>query len=276
MILKHTKIVIALMVIFTGFALFARILNNKTMISPGIVHHFNLNEQTANYLTTKEDLLSWLENEEKSVWNELKKTINLSFEECEALKKNRRAEYKEDLIIVRENYATKEPLSPETINCIQSIMREFKIDPTTVPIVGCNHGSAAAATDEFILVDEKAFNSHTLKVKKFVVGHELIHFLKQDHSTNFFINEYAKKSHFNHNNNNNPINRLSQLHELRADILSSLHGEDYAQGSILFFNEHIEKHGELSGPPCHPTSSLRLQLGNKIAALDTLSLTQQA
>lgn len=267
MVMKHKKIIIPFITFFICLALFINAFDNKKAISPGLVAHFDLNNKTVNELTTQNELLSWLDNEEKAVWRELEKAINLSLDQCQNLKKTNISDYEDDLILVKDEYVAKETLSSETISSIQSIMKECGISPSQLSIIPCNHGSAAAATDKFILVDQKAFNKLTLNGKKFAIGHELVHFLKKDHSTNFFVRKFAGKHNLNKNDSNNPINKLFQLQELRADILSSLHGDDYAQGSIIFFNDHILAQGALSGPPCHPTSSLRLKLGTKIAGM---------
>lgn len=270
---KKNKIIgLCVIILSLATVLCINFLENKQIIDPGIIQHFQLNNQTINYLSHKSEIIAWLENEEKAVWSELEKSLNLSYSKCKKLQKLNRAAYQEDLEIVKNKYISPKNLSCETISCIESIMKDFNIDPTQLPIVGCNHGSAAAATDEFILVDEEMFNELDLKAKKFVVGHELTHFLHQDHSTNFIVREFAKKCNLSEDGQFNPVNRLFQFQELRADIVSALKGEDYAHGTIHFFNSHIEKQGPESGPPCHPTSSLRLNLGTKIAAIHAQSI----
>lgn len=43
---------------------------------------------------------------------------------------------------------------------------------------------------------------------------------------------------------NNPLNKLSQFQEIRADILASLQGIEYAQGAAEFFAHFIKKYGD--------------------------------
>lgn len=241
--------------------------NNKIQVNTEIVKEFKLNSQISS-LTKKEDILSWLENEEKSIWENLEKTIHLSYNQCQSLKKDTINEYYDDLDIVAENYILDgSPLSLQAVSFVQSIMKDFNIDAKQLSVKPCNFGTAAAATDEFIMIDEKALNKLSAKAKKFVVGHELIHYLHKDHSTNFFVKKFAKKSGLNMDDPSNPVNKLFRFQELRADIISSFKNKDYAQGNIVFFNQHIKSYGKKSGPPCHPESSLRLELGTKIASI---------
>ncbi len=266
MFMKHKKIIISFIITLGCLALLINALDKKNAINPGIIEHFNLTSQTLNNLATKNDLLLWLDNEEEAIWNELYKTLNVSFEQFESLKKENLAAYNDSNVSMIKDYGSGQNVSQLTINFIHDIIQELGLNPNEIMIVAWNLNSAAAATDTLLFVNEEILNKLSLHAKKYAIGHELIHLIKKDHSTKFFIGKINYSITSDTINMDNPCNKLSRFQEFRADILSCFKGLEYAQGSCEFFKEYITLYGNTQNPS-HPLSSLRLELGTKIAGI---------
>lgn len=236
-------------------------------INPSIVQHFNLRKLDPEQANDKNYFIDWINQEEKAVWQEIESALNLTYDQCQKLKKNDIKQYQEASNTMRKNYESGEKVSQDTINFIHGIMKEFGVNKETVSIVAWNVGSAAAATDNFIFVNEKILNNLEPQAKKFAIGHELIHLIKGDHSTNYFVQKQKPVRPLNANDSENPINKIQRLQEFRADILASLQGIDFAKGNILFFKKHLEQNGEVQRIISHPKCSSRLKIGEKIARL---------
>lgn len=266
MLMKRKKIIFLFTGILGLLTFFIYLVDKKQSINPGLIEHFGLTQQTINNLKTKKELVSWLETEENNIWNSLEKELGISFKQLETLKKDSIDEYNDSIPMMIKNYGTQQKVTGSTQEFIKSIMVEFGIDPHLVTIVSWDFSSAAAATDTVIFVNENIFNQLAYEAKKYTIGHELIHLIKKDHSTNFFIDKMKKNISNASSKKEDLLHRLNRFQELRADTLSCLKDSVYAHGSIIFFKEHILKNGENENPS-HPKNGLRLDLGKKIVAL---------
>jgi hypothetical protein len=165
-----------------------------------------------------------------------------------------------------KKYGSQDKLSEETIAFIKSIMHEFNVDPNQMNFIPWNQNLCASATDTIIFINEKLLNKLRPETKKFVIGHELIHVIHKDHSTRYFIRNTKPIKLVHDNDIDNPLNKVCQFHELRADMLSCLHGMEYTEGNLDFMNQQISSYGDAQ--MCsYPKYSLRRTIGTKIAAL---------
>ncbi len=235
--------------------------HKPTLIEPKIVKTFNLAQNALLEAPSLTYYQEWLTKEEQTVWHELQKAINLSFEQCEALKTTSIEEYTTYITSMIKDYAALDKkVSEQTIQLVHTIMKDFGIDPKGITIYAWNLPSAAAACDTLLFINEPLLIELSPAAQKFAIGHELIHLIKKDHSANYFIEKAAI------NADPNSLHKLSQFQELRADILASLHGTEYAQGAAEFFAHFIQKYGDQESSS-HPKPSARLAIGKKIVGL---------
>jgi hypothetical protein len=204
---------------------------------------------------------TWLEQEESSVWKELTTKINLSYESCNRLKNQWYEDYKKGESALIKKEGKDQTISKATHDCINTILQDFGLSTQKIPLVSWVDNSAAAATDTMLFINEREFRKLSYEAQKFIIGHEIQHFLYKDCSTNYVLKRFFKgaqqslpKEH--------PINKLSRFQELRADIKSALKGTDYTKGYIEFM-EILSKKRENNGIT-HPKNSLRLSMGKTL------------
>ncbi len=233
--------------------------DHKTaVLEPNIVKTFNLAQNALLEASSLTYYQEWLNKEEQHVWQELEKVISLSFEQCESLKTNSIDAYNTYITsMIKEYAALDKNVSEQTIQLVHAIMKDFGIDPKGITIYAWNLPSAAAACDTLIFINEPLLIELSPAAQKFAIGHELIHLIKKDHSANYFVEKAAI------NTDPASLHQLSQLQELRADILASLQGAEYAQGATEFFAHFIQKYGDQESSS-HPKPSARLGIGKKI------------
>lgn len=236
------------------------------VINPHIVETFGLDAQGLTTASSKEFYLNWLKQEETTIWAELEKAIGLSLEYCPQFKENNKELYEKSLATMERDYRSNEIVSPETIQLIHEVMLDFGIDKNKVTILPWKLGCVASATDKQLFVNELLLNALELKSKKFIIGHELTHYINKDHSTNFFVKNIKPIIEINKVDLNNIFNTLKKFQEMRADINSSFKSVEYAQGNISFFNKFIHENGDLQSN-AHPKSSFRFEVGNRIVSL---------
>lgn len=202
----------------------------------------------------------WLQEQEKQIWDELTTTTKLSFEQCKTLKKEWYADYLvgEEKIHTQESKPT--PISRETHDTINAIMGDFGISTKELPLLAWKENSAAGTTDTKLLVNERVFNKLSRAAQKFVIAHEIQHFLHKDTSTRYVIERFYKPG--KNLTQTHPLNKFYRFQEVRADVQAALKGTEYQQGYIDFI-ETIAKKGENQGIT-HPKHSLRLSMGKKL------------
>jgi hypothetical protein len=206
------------------------------------------------YQSINTSYTEWLQQEEATIWNELSQKIKLSLHDCQRLKKEWYEDYQKGEKALQQKDGTKEPISKVVQERINTILHDFNISKQQLPVIGWKENFAAAATDNALFINERELCKLPIDAQKFVVGHEIQHFIHKDNSTNYVVERFTKSSTaplaINH-----PVNKLSRFHELRADIKAALHGPEYAQGYVTF-TEILAKKRENSGIT-HPKNSLR-------------------
>jgi hypothetical protein len=223
------------------------------------------NQLGINFLAGKpftESYTIWLQQEEQAIWSELSSKISLSHEECDRLRKQWDEDYKRG----EENLCNKDgknqAVSQATQNRIRTILNDFGLAAQQIPIVAWKDNSCAASTDTMLFINEREFCKLSAKSQKFIIGHEIQHYIHKDCSTNYIINRYYKAAQKNLPYQH-PVNKLHRFQEIRADIKSALKSSDYAEGYVEFM-EKLSKKRENNGIS-HPKNSLRLSTGKQIA-----------
>lgn len=201
---------------------------------------------------------AWLEQEEIANWQELAKKVNLSHDYCNELKKQWYDDYKRGESDLQKKEGKDQPVSKATHDRITSILSDFGLATDKIPIVAWKDNSAAAATDTMLFVNEREFHKLSSEAQKFIIGHEIQHYLHKDCSTNYVLNRFYKPAQKSLPKEH-PVNKFHRFQELRADIKSALKGPDYARGYVQFM-EILSKKRENSGIT-HPKNSLRLSTG---------------
>ena len=239
---------------------------NIIVIINSLQHLNNTNKPIIIHSTIVQDSLklisqeytNWLIQEEASLWSELAKTIKLSQNYFSQLKKQWYKDYQHEEKILLKEETSQRPLSQKTYELVTSILSDFNLSNRQISIKPWKDDSAAAATDTTLFINEKCFNQLQHEAQKFVIGHELQHFLHKDSSTNYVLRRHYKKNTPS-DAKDHPLNKFARFHELRADIQSALHGPDYAKGYVLYLETLKDNIGIT-----HPKNSLRLAIGRKI------------
>lgn len=208
-----------------------------------------------------ESIETWLTREESTLWQEVQQAIGLSKQDCEKLKKEWYKDFKYGEMQEHERETSQKPLSQSIINQVLAILNDFNITAQQLPLRSWKDSSAAAVTDSILFINEKTFSGLPPESQKFVIGHEIQHFLYKDNSTNYVIEQYYKPAQKTLPQNH-PVNKLHRFQELRADIISALHGPEYAHGYRLYI-QNLAKKGENAGIT-HPKNSLRLTVSNNL------------
>lgn len=219
-------------------------------------------------LSSPDSFQTWLIEEELNLWKELENTIKLSKDKCQQLKNEWYNDFQQGEQALHKSIENKAKISPHIVQRIELILKDFGITTQQLPIRQWTDKSAAAATDSALFINEQSFSQLPLKAQKFVIGHEIQHFINKDCSTNYVIERYSNEQH-ERLSKDHPISKLLRFQELRADIKSGLAGHDYAQGYTLYA-EHLTKKGNNIGKT-HPKNSLRLTISKNIATSHRLA-----
>lgn len=204
--------------------------------------------------------VKWLEEQEKQIWDELTTTTQLTNEQCIQLKDEWYNDYAIGETALHKAETKPIAISKKTHDTIDAILGDFGLSTKELPLAAWKDKSAAGTTDSKLLVNERTFNRLSDEAKKFVIAHEVQHFLLKDTSTRYVIERFYKPG--KELPQDHPINKLYRFQEVRADIQAALKGPAYKQGYISFV-EHIAKKGENEGIT-HPKNSVRLSMGKKI------------
>ncbi len=202
----------------------------------------------------------WLQDQEKQIWDEMTTTTKLTQERCSSLKNEWYQEYLQGENELLTTESKPSAISKKTHDTINAIMADFGISTKDLPLLAWKDNSAAGTTDSKLLVNERTFNKLSHQAQKFVIAHEIQHYLHKDTSTRYVIERFYKPA--KELPQDHPINKLYRFQEIRADVQAALKGQEYQQGYISFI-ETITKKGENKGIT-HPKNSVRLSMGKKL------------
>lgn len=276
------KILAIILILLTGFIVInvgikksdrIKEIQVQTEIKPNLVSHFKLDSIAMDQILSFDDLKSGLESIEKNIWAEIKETYNLNQEEFIQRRTAMYEEYKTSIQEMSKRYSKGlKALEKSTIDFIQAIMKECNVNPEHVQLVPWGDHLHASATDIVIFINEAMFNALSYETKKFTIGHELIHVINKDHSTRWTIRNTDPVKTV-HDNEKSPLNKLCKFHELRADIMCSINGEEFSKGAIVFMQDQIKKYGELQecNRASYPTYAMREAINTKILNLHAIT-----
>lgn len=223
-------------------------------IQPNLISKFTLDSLQTHI--SQETYLTLFQEEETKVWQEFKKTIDISLAECNQIKQKWYSYYLNDAKELQERGKSLTPLSAKTIEIIQSVMKDFNIDQNAIAVIPFEDYCPAAADDYSLFVNESLFNRLTPLAQKFCIAHELQHFINKDDSTNYVLLQHytEEKSELPADH---PLNKLSKIQELRADLGAASKNKDYALGYKEFSKIALEIVGDGEGIT-HPKNTLRI------------------
>ncbi len=257
---------INLLVIFALTYCFFHILETRLAIKPNLIQRLSFDHIFKS--NSVKDILKALIKQEKSIWIVLEKILCKTKQECITLKQHNEwaTEYKEleEKIITEHHTAT--PISQENYHLAHEVFNDFNVDAQSVTLVQSNSLSPASSTDTTLFINEELFNTMEPLVQEFILAHEISHIIMKDHSTDFVIAKLKELQNINSDELNQAINLLSQFIEARADILASLHNEEYTLGHILFMVDELSFSGNTPYDD-YPLNTTRLDLGEKILDL---------
>ena len=230
--------------------------------SDKITQQLNIQSTRSNTVSAQELFNAEIKKEEQAVWSKLR-TIGITPERFEEERMRRRSQYLRSDVPFNSK-----PISAQTKQFVQNIMKECGLNLNTITITGFNVGSPAAATERVIYVNEAMFSALSPAAKKFVVGHEIQHILHGDNSARYTIElmanadteDMARKYR---KPNGHPLLYYSRFKERRADVKTALMGPEWAQGYLAFAKERLEKQGNTPGVT-HPSHSDRFALAQRI------------
>jgi hypothetical protein len=143
---------------------------------------------------------------------------------------------------------------------------DFNINPTSIKLVPYDgHGSPAAADDYTMYIDEKNLKTFCPEAQRFVIAHEISHFLNKDNSLESAITNLIDTDNKVHNH---CLDSFARSTEFRADMNALQKGPQYTQGAIAFFKELINRYGD-DDSPTHPRPSDRLKIAQDMAIVHT-------
>lgn len=125
---------------------------------------------------------------------------------------------------------------------ITDMLEKFDIDPSTITIIPWKLHSAAAATRNFLFVNEQQLNKFNYESRQWVIAHEIIHLLYDDHVTNSILKRIFKDEL---NDSQHCANQIKRFQEIRADVLSALKDAEYAKGYRNFFEKYLQLEGHV-------------------------------
>ena len=225
----------------------------------------NLKIDQLQQFSTKEALLSWLDEEETRVWNELEQTLGVSKELCLSRKAALHDTYEQGAKQLQKNSAELPPLAPATVELVKNVLHDFNISEDSIAILPFADSYPASADDYSVFINEEFFNMLSPLAQKFCIGHELQHFLFKDDSTSHVLEQVTTpemEESFEH-----PISQLSRIQELKADLYAAFGGAEYTRGYNEFFKIALEVIGDHK-VPTHPMNSLRLTYAQHLATLN--------
>ena len=214
--------------------------------------------------STQQDLQKYLEESEKASWKQLN-NIGITQTACNQLKSETYTQYKNEVSKAFVKNPDAKVASP-TEKFIKGILKDFSIDENSIMIVPISTTvGAAQSCDHLLFINEEVFNTFSEPARKFIIGHEAQHILNKDHSTKSIIRNLLPEDEQKARNlgHDHPVMTYSRFTEERADILTALKSEEWAQYYLIFTQECIEKDSEVDYPT-HPAHSKRLALAQNI------------
>lgn len=200
-------------------------------------------------------------------WQHIENEVGICYTDCENYLKEYRSTLKAQIEKKVRRTAKKLPkLSPTTVKLVQELLVDLSIDPKSITITPFEgKGSPAAADDYTLYIDEADFLSFCPATQRFLIGHECAHMKNKDHSIESALdmlvdNQEGKVEHV--------FNLFEHTTELRADVHAMLHGPEYVQGGINFFQTLIDRYGDYESPT-HPRPSERLKIAEEMQSLHT-------
>lgn len=199
--------------------------------------------------------LTYLKKTEAQVWESLN-SLGLNRHVCEEKCKKKIQEYG------HERAKKSRDISKSNYDLIKTVLQDFKIDGTQLSIQTWDESSAAGINNNTLFINPKKFDQLSLCSKKFVIGHELQHYIHHDPVMKGIFLDEMPEGAFDNSCAENPLNQFARFKEERADIKTALKSKEYAQGYIEFI-QTISRAGDNKGIT-HPKHSKRLQIGNAI------------
>jgi hypothetical protein len=204
--------------------------------------------------STKAEYMAWLTKEETRIWKMLG-SYGLTKKAFTKMVEEKIFEPVED---------ESQFFKPKTVALIHSVMEEFGLDPKKISIERFkdNRGKTiAVAGTTSIKIDEEFMEQFTVAGGMKTIGHELQHVKFKDGFLLSTIKKYLPEE--GRDQKNHPYNQVSRFIEVRADLLTILQSQVYAQGFTEFYEEYLEKIGQNPGIT-HPLTTERIALGKNI------------
>lgn len=220
---------------------------------------------TTAHLFSREYFLEQADSLMASTWHELVHSAGITPSDCHEFLGEYGPKFK--LATERSNKRkTKKfaPISHHTISLIYEILMDFSIARQAISLVPFNgQGSPAAADDYTIYIDEENLATFSDEAQRFVIAHEIAHYIFKDHSLESALSNLVD---YKNKVQKKCMHTFARSTEFRADIHAMLKGEDYTKGAIIFFNELIERYGD---DPCatHPKPSDRLKIAQDMVLM---------
>ena len=214
----------------------------------------------------------WLTKQEELIWKALSPLIKLTKEQVDAMLN---ADYLEaacaHLNTVAQKYMPGKKPSQETIACVREVLHDLGIAQDKITICLWQEISEAASLGTSILINEQALFKLPMKSRKFIIAHELNHYLHHDGEMINLIKQLllgegiTEKDMQQHDH---PINQYRRFIEIRADICASLVSPDYAEGNVLCVQAQLAEDPDYQSVD-HPTFKERLVVAQDISKLLT-------
>lgn len=244
---------------FAAYAIARGFTINNASESSALRMHTNIepgtNQKTYQYY------IQDLQELEQNAWKILNAN-GVTKDACMTIKQKHYKNYLQELSALKNECAcANQYISESTRALFAAVLNDFGIDANSITLVARESISPAAATDTFFFVNEEMLNNYSPLAQKFIIGHELQHLIHKDHSTKFALIKIEVDV--------SPLayNTLEHFFETRADTLTALKNEAYAQGKIEFMKRNLELYGDNKGIT-HPKTSLRLARAQEIVAMN--------
>ena len=114
-------------------------------------------------------------------------------------------------------------------------------------------------------INQAEFDQYSREEKKFILVHEISHIINGDHSTSCMLEDFKEKQPDN-TQLLKVMDRCSHFCEIRADIFSTSHGKEFAQGHVLFAQHELKSFGNKLRSD-YPSNGERLEIGQKLLTI---------
>lgn len=235
----------------------------QTIIEPNLLKNIKIDSFQKN--DTAEQYKQWLNDEIVTIWQEIEEITKISLDDCMTYKAKTYERYLKKRKKLQDSFRELVPVDPEIITLLETVLRDFKVNPDSISIVPFNHFCPAAGDDCTLFINQELFKKLSPFAQKFSIAHELQHFIYQDNSLKRALEKLTGLDNATLPQDH-PMNKLSRMLELRADILGASAGSDYAQGYKEFVDKTIQIIGQGKGVT-HPKSNLRLSYAEQIKTI---------